>query len=186
MVKGPERIETSRLVLRKPTLEDASAVFTRYASDPEVTKYLSWPQHQSVEQTKEFLQFSDLEWTIWPAGPYLIESRSDARLLGGTGLAFEAPGVASTGYVFARDSWGQGYATEALEAIVEIARGVHVRSLWAICHPDHRASVHVLEKCGFGLAGRAPAFAEFPNLLPPVRQDCLRYAMDPATRGRVR
>ena len=42
-MKGPERFETSRLVLRKPTLADAEAVFIRYASDPEVTRYLGWP-----------------------------------------------------------------------------------------------------------------------------------------------
>src|SRR5262249_10452963 len=89
-MKGLERFETSRLVLRKPTLADAEAVFVRYASDPEVTRYLGWPRHQSVDDTRAFLTFSEAEWSRWPVGPYLIESRSEHKLLGGTGLGFES------------------------------------------------------------------------------------------------
>jgi ribosomal-protein-alanine N-acetyltransferase len=147
-VKGPERFETSRLVLGKPTLADDEPVFIRYASDSEVTRYLGWPRHQSVDDTKAFLTFSDAEWSRWPAGPYLIESRSEHRLLGGTGLGFEVPLMAVTGYVLARDAWVNGYATEALTAIVDIAKKLGVVRLYALCHPDHPASARVLEKCG--------------------------------------
>jgi len=105
-MKGPGRFETSRLVLRKPTLADAEAVFIRYASDPEVTRYLGWPRHHSVDDTKAFLTFSDAEWSRWPAGPYLIESRSGHKLLGGTGLGFEAPSTAVTD-MFLRETHGE-------------------------------------------------------------------------------
>jgi RimJ/RimL family protein N-acetyltransferase len=84
-MKAPERIETNRLVLRKPTLADADAVFARYASDPDVTKFMGWRRHQSVEETRAFLAFSDAEWERWPAGPYLIEA-ADGQLLGAAGL----------------------------------------------------------------------------------------------------
>jgi RimJ/RimL family protein N-acetyltransferase len=105
-MKGPEHIETARLVLRKPTAADAEAVYTRYSGDTDVTKYVGWPRHQSIEQTKTFLTFSEAEWNRWPAGPYLIERQGNRKLLGGTGLAFETPTVAATGYVLARDAWG--------------------------------------------------------------------------------
>lgn len=182
-MKGPERFGTSRLVLRKPTLDDAEAVFIRYASDPEVTRYLGWPRHQSVDDTKAFLNFSDAEWNRWPAGPYLIESHSGHKLLGSTGLAFEAPSRAVTGYVLARDAWGKGYATEALTAIVEIAEGLGVIHLYALCHPDHPRSARVLEKCGFRLEKRLDQFAEFPNLNPGRREACLRYVREEAAPG---
>src|SRR5689334_7763026 len=142
-MKAPERIETSRIRLRKPVASDAENVFHRYATDPEVTKFLAWPTHTSIEQTIAFIAFSDAEWERWPAGPYLIESRVDGKLLGGTGLAFEAPDVASTGYVLARDAWGHGYATEALQSIVELAGELGVRRLHTQCHPSHVASIHV-------------------------------------------
>jgi len=71
--------------LRKPIAADADAIFHRYSSDPIVTKYLGWPRHTSVDDTRAFLAFSDAEWKKWQAGPYLIESLEDRRLLGGTG-----------------------------------------------------------------------------------------------------
>jgi RimJ/RimL family protein N-acetyltransferase len=177
-MKGPEGVETDRLVLRKPAIADAEAVFARYAGDAEVTKYVGWPRHLSVDYSRAFLRFSESEWSRWPAGPYVIESRTDRRLLGGTGLGFESPSVASTGYVLAKDSWGRGYATEALTAIVNIARELRVLHLYALCHPDHAASARVLEKCGFRLEQRLEQFAEFPNLNPGVRADCLRYVRE--------
>ena len=175
---GPERFETTRLILRKPALADAEAIFTRYASDPEVTRYLSWPRHRSIEDTKAFLTFSNAEWSRWPAGPYLIESRSEQNLLGSTGLAFDAPSRSVTGYVLAQDAWRKGYATEALTAMVEIAERVGVVRLSALCHPDNSASVRVLEKCGFRLEERLEQFAEFPNLTPGRREACLRFIRD--------
>jgi RimJ/RimL family protein N-acetyltransferase len=182
-MEGPDRFETSRLVLRKPTLADAEAVLFRYASDSEVTKYLCWPRHQSVEDTKAFLTFSDAEWSRWPAGPYLIESRSEHTLLGSTGLGFEAPLTAATGYALARDAWGKGYATEALTAIVDIAKKLGVVRLYALCHPDHLASARVLDKCGFRLEQRPEQFAEFPNLNPGFQEACLRYVRGEGTPG---
>lgn len=175
-MQAPTRIETARLVLRKPTLADAEAVFSRYASDPEVTRYLGWPRHRSVSDTKSFLAFSDAEWDRWPAGPYLIESRADGCLLGSTGLAFETPSNAATGYVLARDVWGLGYATESLGAVVGVARELGVRHLHALCHPRHAASHRVLEKCGFVRESTLPQPVEFPNLGSGSPEGCLRYA----------
>jgi RimJ/RimL family protein N-acetyltransferase len=171
-----ETIETARLRLRRPRAADAVPVFERYASDPEVTRYLGWPTHRSLADTDGFLAFCDSEWERWPAGPYLVESRTGGLLLGSTGLGFETPEQAVTGYVFARDAWGKGYATEVLSAMRELARGLRVQRLYALCHPDHRASHHVLEKCGFLREGRLRAHAEFPNLAPGVQSDVLCYA----------
>ena len=175
-VRGPEQIETVRLVLRKPTSADAEAVFSRYASDPEVTRFLGWPRHRSIEETRSFLAFSDAAWQRWPAGPYLIESRKGQQLLGGTGLGFESPTLAMTGYVLARDAWGYGYATEALDAMVTVARELGVRRLYALCHLDNPASAHVLEKCGFIRESLLERHAEFPNLGSGRAEDCLCYS----------
>ena len=81
-MKAPVQIETARLALRQPGIDDALAMFERYASDPEVTRFLGWPRHRMVEDTRAFLRFSAEEWKRWPAGPYLISlarRRSVAR-----------------------------------------------------------------------------------------------------------
>jgi ribosomal-protein-alanine N-acetyltransferase len=171
-----ERVETPRLILRKPVRADAEAIFTRYASDPEVTSLLSWPTHNSVHATHEFLDSSDAEWARWPAGPYLIESRQDGSLLGSTGLSFETPEHAITGYVLAKDAWGNGYATEALRAVVEVAQKLGVVRLYALCHPENRASSRVLEKCSFVCEGVLPRHS-FPNLNKHELYDVLCYAL---------
>ena len=78
----PERIETDRLVLRRPAAGDAEMIFSRYAGDPEVTHFLGWPTHRSPADSREFVAFSDAEWSRWPAGPYVIEERATGRLVG--------------------------------------------------------------------------------------------------------
>jgi RimJ/RimL family protein N-acetyltransferase len=176
-VKGPRRIETSRLVLSPPELSDAPDIFERYAGDPDVTRYLGWPRHRSVVDTEGFVAFSLSEWSQWPAGPYLIRSRDSRRLLGSTGLSFQSPERAMTGYVFAKDAWGQGYATEALRAMVDLAQALALPSLFALCHPDHRPSWHVLEKCGFMRDTASGERGEFPNLEPGVLQPVLCYTL---------
>ena len=47
--KGTKRIETKRLLLRTFQPEDAEPMYRNWASDPEVTKFLTWPTHTSVE-----------------------------------------------------------------------------------------------------------------------------------------
>ena len=170
-------LETSRLRLRTPQAADAPAIFARYASDPRVTRYLGWPTHRTVADTEAFLAFSAAEWARWPLGPLLIESLADGRLLGSTGLGFDTPRQASTGYVLAYDAWGFGYATEALTAVRDRAADLALERVYALCHPAHRASARVLEKCGFLSEGRLPGFAQFPNLAPGVQADVLCYAM---------
>jgi RimJ/RimL family protein N-acetyltransferase len=123
------------------------------------------------------LRSSAEQWRQWPAGPCLIRLRSDGQLIGGTGFGFETSDRAITGYVLAEDAWGKGYATEALAAIVDVAPRIGVARLYALCHPEHRASWRVLEKCGFTCEGRWSKQVEFPNLAPGVLQDVLCYAM---------
>jgi ribosomal-protein-alanine N-acetyltransferase len=176
-MKAPELIETERLLLRKPAPGDAEAIFRRYAGIPEVTRYLSWPTHRSIGDTYAFLAWSDSEWERWPAGPYLVFARGDrdGTLLGSTGLAFKGPDRAVTGYVFAQDAWGQGFATEALTKVVEMARQTDVKRLEAICHAAHAASARVLEKCGFQREEVLREHFAFPNLAPQKRSDVLFY-----------
>ena len=46
--KGTQTIETPRLILRRAIREDAEPMFRNWASDPEVTKFLTWPAHSSI------------------------------------------------------------------------------------------------------------------------------------------
>lgn len=159
-------------------IADAPAIFARYSNDVEVTKYLGWPRHASVGDAEMFVKFSDNEWTTKAAGPLLIERIDTGALIGSTGLMWDGPATAATGYVLARDSWGQGFATEALGAMVELADSLGVTRLSAQCHPDHPSSQGVLRKNGFLLNAKFVA-ASFPNLADGL-QDSLLFVRPPA------
>ena len=163
MIKAPHRVETARLVLSPPTAADVQAIFDRYASDPDVTRFMAWPRHESLASTEAFVAFCVQVWERAPAGPYLIWSRADGSLLGGSGLEVQNDSEAVTGYVLAKDAWGKGYATEALSAMVDVASGIGLKRLTACCHLEHLASQRVLEKCGFLSEPRA-CQTTFPNL----------------------
>lgn len=173
--RAPERLFTPRLVLDRPVAADAEPIFSRYASDLEVTRYVAFPRHRSVDDARGFLAFSDAEWERAAAGPYVIRERETGALVGSTGLMFETTFRAATGYVLARDAWGSGYAPEALQAMIDLARPLGVRRLHASVHPDHTRSIRVLEKCGFTLEGVRRLHDEFPNLAPGVPTDVACY-----------
>ena len=82
--------------------------------------------------------------------------------------------------MLAHDAWGAGYATEALAAMRDLGARLGLSRLYALCHPQHRASARVLEKCGFALENTLKAHAEFPNLEPGVVADVHCYVIRPA------
>jgi RimJ/RimL family protein N-acetyltransferase len=87
--KAPEEFLTARLLLRRPKGSDVKSIFNRYASDPDVARYLGWPRHQSLKQTRNFIEYSNDQWDRWPAGPYLVLLRENNLLIGGTGFSLK-------------------------------------------------------------------------------------------------
>lgn len=175
-LRAPATIQTDRLMLRRPLPTDAAGVFARYASDPDVTRFLGWPTHRSIADSQMFLGCCDVEWRETGVGAYLIQSRETGQLLGSTGLRLASPREATTGYLLARDAWGYGFATEGLRAMRDLAFGLGLNRLHGVCHPEHRASWRVMEKCGFTREGILPVYAQFPNLAPGVAADVVCFA----------
>jgi RimJ/RimL family protein N-acetyltransferase len=82
-------LETTRLRLRPPREDDAAIIFQRYSSVAEVVRYVGWPQHTSIDDTRQFLVLSHAEWERWPAAPLLIEDRATGELIGSSDMSFE-------------------------------------------------------------------------------------------------
>jgi [ribosomal protein S5]-alanine N-acetyltransferase len=171
-----QRLVTRRLVLRRPRLPDAGAILHGWASDPVVTRYMSWPCHASLDSTIQFVRFSDSQWSAWPAGPLVIELRETGELIGSTGFAFVSSSEAEVGYVLAATFWGQGYATEALGSLIEVSPQLGLQRLTASVHPDNKASAGVLEKCGFARERAQSGEVTFPNLPLNTAVGVLAYA----------
>ena len=172
----PDEIETPRLRLRRPRQKDAAAIFDRYASVPDVTRYLSWPTHRSVGDTRAFIDASERAWADQGAGPLLVLTK-DGALLGGTGLALEEPHRAGTGYVFAKDAWGHGFATEVTQVLASLAFQIPSLSrLEATCHVENAPSARVLEKAGFLRETLLLDAVVFPNSGTTKPAHAWRYA----------
>ena len=91
-LRPPDTFETTRLRLRKPRMEDAPAIYERYASDAAVTLYLPWRPHRDVEETRTFL--SRLLQAMDSGGgtcAWIIEGRDDRRLMGLVSWPFRLP-----------------------------------------------------------------------------------------------
>ena len=171
----PNEIGTPRLFLRPPTEADAQQIFTRYAHDPQVSRYMSWGPHRSVDNTREYLRRIVRENSEGICAGYLMFAREANELLGSIGGRFN-PLIIQWGYCLARDSWGQGFATEAARAFVAIALDQpDIWRLQAFCDLENRASARVLEKAGLTLEGILRRYMVFPNL-GDVPRDVYCYA----------
>ncbi|MGZ4564977.1 MAG: GNAT family N-acetyltransferase [Mycobacterium sp.] len=170
----PERITGSRLVLRRPVVDDAGALFQRVARDPEVTKYLMWAPHADVEATRrvitEKLNVTDDERT------WAIELRHSGEVVGLTSCRRPVPHSVEIGYCLGRRWWGKGLMGEVLDMLLTALDGDRaVYRVWATCNVDNERSARLLERAGFVLEGRLARHAVYPNLgIEP--QDSLLYA----------
>jgi RimJ/RimL family protein N-acetyltransferase len=175
-MKPPEIFETQRLRLRPPVMEDAEEIFLRYAQDAEVTKYLTWRAHKSVETVREFLGFCLRElkagrWVQW-----VIAKKDDRQLIGMIGLKVDGH-KAELGYVLARAYWNTGYMTEAARAVVKWAleqKGIY--RVWAVCDVENQPSARVMEKIGMQREGVLRRWIMHPNRSDEPR-DCYCYAL---------
>jgi RimJ/RimL family protein N-acetyltransferase len=83
VVTVPESLETTRLLLRKPRLEDAAAIFAAYGQDPEVTRYLAWHPHPDPSETEIVIKRFLARWQDGSEFCWIIVDR---RTEGVTGL----------------------------------------------------------------------------------------------------
>ena len=170
----PETLTTARLILRKPSAEDAPLIFAAYAQDPEVTRYLTFQPHRDLNDAHEAVSRFLENWRSGKSYCWLI-FRTDREELIGAIAAREDQGI-NLGYLLARPSWGQGFMSEALGAIVEWAFTVpSIFRVWAVCDLENEASARLLERNGFHQEGILRKWSLHPNV-SDIPRDCFCYA----------
>ncbi len=164
---------TPRLLLRPGFPEDAPALAAAIADEAIVKNLATEPWPYLMRDAEAFL--------VSPRDPalptLLIFERTDAepRLIGSCGLGRRPSGAVEMGYWIARSCWGQGFATEACMALIDIARTLGLNSLEGSHFIDNPASARVLDKLGFESLG----------LIAP-RMSCARGEEVPARLMRLR
>lgn len=147
---GPVRIETERLTLRPFTESDAQNMFDNWASDPEVTKFLTWPTHPSVEITREIISLwsnrensTNYNWCI------ALKPTDEA--IGSIAVVTidEETETLEIGYCISKRCWGQGITAEAAKALIQtLFRHVSPKRITAKHDVNNPNSGKVMQKAG--------------------------------------
>ena len=117
---GTVKLETERLILRRHTLDDASAMYKNWASEKEVTKFLSWEPYESIEDVEKILsewipQYINTDFYFWT-----IELKDSGELVGDISVITIDPDTYSVelGYGIGSKWWGKGIVAEAGKALI--------------------------------------------------------------------
>lgn len=153
---GTQRIETKRLVLRRFRREDAEAMFRNWASDPEVTKFLTWPAHENADVTRAVLENWCARYEEENFYNWAIELKGLGEPVGNISAVKvdDRTGTALMGYCMGKSWWGQGIMPEALAAVIAFFfEEVGMNTVNACHDPRNPKSGRVMRKCGMVCEG---------------------------------
>jgi ribosomal-protein-alanine N-acetyltransferase len=155
ILKNLPTLETERLILRRMTLDDARAVFA-YASDPDVTRYVIWNMHRTIEDSKRFLRSLVEGYENAEAADWGIVCKENGKFIGGCGIVGWSPehARAELGYVLSREYWGRDLMPEAVRAMIRFGfERMGLNRIEARCIAENAASARVMEKVGMSHEG---------------------------------
>lgn len=147
------KLETPRLLIRPVQPQDAGAIY-EYRGDAENSKFLSRTM-ASLDEVKEFIAKCEPEFNqhgTWYQT--VLVSKNNGEVIGDVGLHFtiqdSSNSTVELGYTLHRHYWGNGYAFEALTAILStLFKDYKKHRICASVDPRNVASMRLLEKLGF-------------------------------------
>lgn len=149
-----DELSTERLVLRKLVIGDANSIFNNWANDPEVTKYMTWNAHKSVEDTKQILDIWLNEYKEPKTIRYGIVLKENNELIGAIDVVDYIDNNPEIGYCLSRKYWNKGYMTEACKAVVEYLFAVGYKTILIEADERNIGSNRVIDKVGFKFANK--------------------------------
>lgn len=172
----PEQFFTDRLSVQRLKYEDAEEIFYTYASKSEATRFVSWPTHQSLDDTRSFLRYAVQAWRKGMDYTFSIRLRDTVRLVGSFGVINEN-GKLQFGYVFSPTQWGKGYATEVCKCMMHLlSHQVGVYRIQSFVDVDNVASAKVLQKAGLIEEARLTKWFRFVNQGDDAK-DCIHFRL---------
>lgn len=143
---------TERLLLRPGWVEDARELVAAIAREEVAFTLARLPWPYTLEHARAWLTqpraSDDASMLIYERGA------GAPALIGGIGLHPDESGAVELGYWITPSAWGQGFATEAGEAVIAMACDtLRLRELVSGHFVDNPASGRVLRKLGFTPTG---------------------------------
>lgn len=153
--KGTKTLETNRLILRRAYITDAEPMFRNWASDPEVTKFLTWPPHKNMDVTRSVVSgwmenYHKEDYYHW-----MVVLKETGEPIGSLlASCFGRVPSAHIGYCIGKNWWHQGIMTEALSAVIGyLFIEVGFSRIEAMHDPNNPHSGDVMRKCGMTYEG---------------------------------
>ena len=141
--------ETKRLLIRKLQVVDIEP-FYELESNPKVLQYATG-EPKNLEESKEDLKQLIVRYTnkkndFWI---YAIERKSDNEFVGTVALVKDEEGNDEIGYRFIERYWGNGFATELCEGLIQYCKSVGMKKLIGCVVDENIASAKILERFNF-------------------------------------
>ena len=158
--KGTQLIETPRLILRMAQMTDAEPMFRNWASDPEVTKFLTWPTYQSIDSAYIILDIWIKEYEKLDFYQWMIELKEIGEPIGSISVVHHRDDIAEAeiGYCIGQSWWHKGIMTEALTAVMRfLFTEVGMNRIEAKHDINNPHSGGVMKKCGMKYEGTSRA-----------------------------
>ena len=152
--KGTRELRTSRLVLRRAVESDAEIMYRNWASDDEVTKFLTWPTHESVEISKAVIADWIKNYERDDSYQWIIEYGGEA--IGSIAVVSQSDkiGKAEIGYCMGQRWWHRDIMSEALAAVMDyLFTEVGMQRIESRHDPRNPHSGAVMRKCGMTFEG---------------------------------
>lgn len=148
---GTKQLETPRLILRQFQLSDTSAMYYNWASDAEVTKFLTWPCHSSLQVSENILtdwisQYDDKTYYQWA-----IALKEIGEPIGSIAVVSQQENIRMVhiGYCIGKKWWGKGIVPEALSAVIDFFFcKVGINRIECRHDLNNPNSGKVMQKCG--------------------------------------
>lgn len=160
----PETIETDRLRLERLTMEYLFDLYEHCAvgasNIEEITQYLTWSPHASLNETREFIESQEDAWEDGTSATYVVhprEGEENAGEIGGTaGLMIDWDRrIGNLGVWLRKPLWGRGYSGERAGALIEMAFSRLDLDLITVSHyPENTQSERAIEKYVEKFGGR--------------------------------
>ncbi|WP_088042961.1 GNAT family N-acetyltransferase [Bacillus sp. EAC] len=148
-------LESERIRLRKLTSHDAESLFN-YASNPEVTKYVTWETHHTIEDSKQFINYVLELYKESKIAPFAIEDKSTGKLIGTADFVSWNTNHhnGEIGYVLSPDYWGKGIVPEVVNLLLKFGfNQMNMERIQARCFVENNASERVMQKVGMKFEG---------------------------------
>lgn len=147
-------LKTKDLLLRPFQEGDAFAIFTNWANDARVTKYLNWFAHPSEKTSAMVLSLWLEDEKEERCNRWAIIPRGETTPCGSIDIVKEEGACAEIGYCLGYKWWNHGYMTQALCAVRDyLFSETGLEKLYLCHHIDNPASGKVMEKAGLHFIG---------------------------------